>query len=1702
MSNEREITPPPGFSTPPQIPNIVTSERLPMTTTVFAATTLENTSSAYRASTSANPNPMISPTSVEANYEVLKSLLRERRRQMRNEDIQTGLEYFSEDYDKELEMEPRPEPNREATPTLRLRSPVVRRQRERIIGFEEALNREVRKGGRNTEVSRPSEIKTTENGNRGVNLPSLLAVYGVRIKSLLDVVGITAAQVCVNTAQLELVLLVNFNKNIYQVFTTASEKLRLLVQKLILLQKLVSQLELLEEKLSQEDVNQMLLRSLSYEWNTHTVVWRNKADLDTMSRGRAKLCTHGFLIFKFWLKDEFVNKLVVENCKAKSSKEEPKDQGVIDSGCSRHMTGNMSYLTNYKEIDGGYVTFRRNSKGEKITGKCTIKTDTKDETSGILKSFINGIENLVDHKVKVIRCDLVDHKVKVIRCDNRTEFKYREMNQFCEMKDHLGKFVGKADEGFFVGYSMNSKSFRVFNSITRIVEESLLISFSKSTPNVVGSGPNWLIDIDALTRTMNYEPIVAGTQSNGFVEKDDNVNITNNVNTVSSIVNAAGINGVNVVDENINIELLFDPNMPALKDVSTFDFSSDDEDDVAVANMNNLDTTIQIEEEVYVCQPLGFEDPDFPDRVYKVEKALYGLHQAPRAWHKDNKEKDKIRTKTRQNKEQTGSMEKPGIKPDKVKAQSKSSFKFINSIPFSIQLSICLKHNLPLQPRWENDPRKLFTAPEFIERLASDQISNPTSSTNSNPKGRNRRRSKQRIENSNLEEHSHPVVTMADQRTMAELLRAPTDGYAEAIVVPPILAEQFELKHRLINMMTTDQFFRLEKDNPHDHIRWFNKITSTIKYKDVPSSAIKLMFFPFSLAGAARRWLEKEPRHSIHTWEDLVSKFINEIFPPSRTTNLRNEISNFQQRFDESFHEAWDRHKDLLRACPHHDFTKLHQLDTFYNALNPSDQDSLNAVAGGNFLERSTQDVDSQTHSCSQSANECCDYRHDGFAQQFQATPPPALVKAVEETCVTYEGAHPYYQCLTAGGNTFPELRDNIYGYVSAAAVNYNQGNPGYRPPDMANQIRPPGSGSLPSNTVANPKGKLKAITTRSGLVIDGPTIPTPLQSINPDVDERVEETFTDPDLAEYTIKVPPPPIQKYKPPSQREFVVYQRDPLHLNIPYPSRRLKPKQQEKDEKMLKALLSNKEKLQELENTTLNENCSALPEKLGDPGKFLIPCGFSELKCKALANLGASIYLMPLSVWKKLGLPELIPTRMTLELANRAICTPAGIARDVFVLVGKFTFPADFVIVNYESDPRVPHILARPFLRTARALIDFHERINQLFLEDLFSSQPSGNPTFSPHPKLTSPKVNNDIFDSEGCNVLFKKLLDLDSTKDLHPPLHDNTLSGSTTYFSNPLLEEFADELPPEYDDDLQFNIELIYDGRDCREMVLERWCENGDRVNSMFEMVYKGDRFRGCTDETVHKELGDSLVRAATTASSSEAERDSGGGPRCQETMEDTTAQTRVLDLEKTKTTQHNEIDNLKRRVKKLKKKNRPRTHKLKRLYKVGLTARVESFSDEEILGEDASKQGRRIDVINADKDITLVNDADNEMFDVNLLDVSTAATTVTITTEEITLAQALEALKTSKPKVKGIVFQEPGKSTTTTKICLQQSQDKGKGIIIKEPVKSKKKDQIRLNEEAALKLRAKFDKEEKLAREKAEKEQESNIAFIETWDDI
>ncbi|GJV19397.1 reverse transcriptase domain-containing protein [Tanacetum coccineum] len=288
-----------------------------------------------------------------------------------------------------------------------------------------------------------------------------------------------------------------------------------------------------------------------------------------------------------------------------------------------------------------------------------------------------------------------------------------------------------------------------------------------------------------------------------------------------------------------------------------------------------------------------------------------------------------------------------------------------------------------------------------------------------------------------------------------------------------------------------------------------------------------------------------------------------------------------------------------------------------------------------------------------------------------------------------------------------------------------------------ANTASTSGSGTLPGNTVTNPKEDLKGITTRSGVTIQGP------KAVNHDA-EVTKDTMP-PANNGSTEDVQPPVVQiQTRNPNPEPNVAPVVTPVpKASIPFPSRRNDERRKEKandqiekfyeifrdlsfeisftDALMLmpkfastlKTLIGNKEKLSELARTPLNENCSAvilnkLPKKLGDPGRFLIPCEFTGITtCNALADLGASINLMPYSVWNNLSLPELTPTCMTLELADRSITKPIGIAEDVFVNVGKFQFPADFVVVDFEPDPRVPLILGRCFLKTSHALIDVYE-----------------------------------------------------------------------------------------------------------------------------------------------------------------------------------------------------------------------------------------------------------------------------------------------------------------------------------------------------------------------------------------------------------
>nr|GFA87815.1 reverse transcriptase domain-containing protein [Tanacetum cinerariifolium] len=378
----------------------------------------------------------------------------------------------------------------------------------------------------------------------------------------------------------------------------------------------------------------------------------------------------------------------------------------------------------------------------------------------------------------------------------------------------------------------------------------------------------------------------------------------------------------------------------------------------------------------------------------------------------------------------------------------------------------------------------------------------------------------------------------------------------------------------LINLVQSNQF--TGRQDPHNLLRFFNKVTSTFRHPEMPNTIVKLLLFPFSLEGEARIWLDKEPPRSILTWEDLVSKFINQFFPPSKTTYLRKEITNFLQKSNETFNEAWERFKDLLRQCPHHGFSELHQLDTFYNALTPNDQDALDSTAGGNFLDKIPRECLSIIESKSKvrySRSRVTDVRANANA--------PLL--------------------SSSHSNSF-DLQQIAASLEDKLDIRMN------RFEKSLNEMK---------NPFITPTAPLKAVAEDDILTA------------------KFMEIFQD---------------------------------LHFELSFADALI---HMPKFDPMFKKLLNNKDKLIELTKTPLNENCSAvvlkkLLEKLGDPGRFLIPCDFTRFdNYLALADLGASINLMQLSIWKKLRLPTLNDTKMVLELADRTISKPTGVVENVFV-----------------------------------------------------------------------------------------------------------------------------------------------------------------------------------------------------------------------------------------------------------------------------------------------------------------------------------------------------------------------------------------------------------------------------------------------------
>nr|GEV87455.1 reverse transcriptase domain-containing protein [Tanacetum cinerariifolium] len=411
---------------------------------------------------------------------------------------------------------------------------------------------------------------------------------------------------------------------------------------------------------------------------------------------------------------------------------------------------------------------------------------------------------------------------------------------------------------------------------------------------------------------------------------------------------------------------------------------------------------------------------------------------------------------------------------------------------------------------------------------------------------------------------------MADNRTMAQMLQAPIEGYEDAIVVHPINTNNFKLKQTLINLVQSNQFTC--RQDPHNHLRFFNKVTSTFRHPEVSNTTIKLLLFPFCLEGEARTWLDKEPPRSILMWEDLVSKFINQFFPPSKTTYLQNEIINFLQKPNETFNEAWEHFKNLLRQCPLHGvvYQNPPQQALTYHA--PVQQ---NPVTNNKF-EVYTKANDANMNNLQLKFDNFQRNQHD-----FQ--------------------------------KSFEKKQDDFQMMMMSFMQNLHNN-------------KASSSSSLPSKTIPNPRNEAKAITTRSDISYDGPPIPPPMVEKEPEATKDTELPSTK--------NIQPPLVQvhkKDKEPIDKPFVVPK---TKTNFPYPSRLAKEKLHEKDDilaakfmeiyfdlhfelsftdalvhmpkfaPMFKKLLNNNDKLIELTKTPLNENCFAvvlikLPKKLGDP-----------------------------------------------------------------------------------------------------------------------------------------------------------------------------------------------------------------------------------------------------------------------------------------------------------------------------------------------------------------------------------------------------------------------------------------------------------------------------------------------------------------------
>ncbi|XP_050248936.1 uncharacterized protein LOC126696203 [Quercus robur] len=574
---------------------------------------------------------------------------------------------------------------------------------------------------------------------------------------------------------------------------------------------------------------------------------------------------------------------------------------------------------------------------------------------------------------------------------------------------------------------------------------------------------------------------------------------------------------------------------------------------------------------------------------------------------------------------------------------------------------------------------------------------------------------------------------MAENQTLKELAALDLNQQPLCITFPTLDATTtFELKSGLIHLLPT--FHGLAGEDPHKHLKELHVVCTSMKPTGVTEDQIKLRAFPFSLKDSAKDWLYYLPSRRFKTWNEMKKLFLDKYFLVSRAVNIRKEICGVRQHNGESLHEYWERFKKLCASCPQHQISEQLLIQYFYESLLPTDRSIIDVASGAALMDKTpeaarnlianmaanSQQFGTRLDPPSKHVNEVnissleqqivsltslvCQMAV-GNMQTTKACGICSVVGYPTDMCPTLQ-EEPIEQVNAADGDKIISTR----GEVNIQSLDNQMGQMA----TAISRLEAQSSGKLPSQTVVNPRENASAIILRSGKeeknIVADRNIPN-----DDDVPKR---------------KFPPLSYYKPVPPFPQALAESRKDEKNKDLYETFRRCEVnipfldaiKQVPRYAKFLKELctIKRKQKLKGCEKVRVRENVSVviqrkLPAKCKDPGMFTIPCtiGNTQLK-KAMLDLGASINVMPYSIYVSLKLGPLNKTGVVIQLADRSIAYPKGVVKDVLVQVNDLVFPNDFYVLDMENgDQTTPILLGRPFLKTSKTKIDVHS--NTLTME---------------------------------------------------------------------------------------------------------------------------------------------------------------------------------------------------------------------------------------------------------------------------------------------------------------------------------------------------------------------------------------------------